>query len=165
MTLSDHEFGSGLFSYHVTTLGKLFTHVIVTMWYNLTLVKGQCCPEAGKLLAVLAEIIAACCWVYSLYCMWGFLCLGFLCVYRTSTLAPCYRFDRLLRDVTICLVGKYTRLQDSYASVIKALSHAAMACNYKLDLKVCVLTRYCLISSILLTMYLCFMSWWWWKLN
>jgi len=47
------------------------------------------------------------------------------------------RFDRLLHDVTICLVGKYTRLQDSYASVIKALSHAAMACNYKLDLKVC----------------------------
>lgn len=46
------------------------------------------------------------------------------------------RFDRMLRDVTICLVGKYTRLQDSYASVIKALSHAAMACNYKLDLKV-----------------------------
>ena len=50
----------------------------------------------------------------------------------------CRRFDRLLRDVTICLVGKYTRLQDSYASVIKALSHAAMACNYKLDLKVSV---------------------------
>jgi len=46
------------------------------------------------------------------------------------------RFDRLLRDVTICLVGKYTRLQDSYTSVTKALSHAAMASNHKLDLKV-----------------------------
>jgi len=61
----------------------------------------------------------------------------------------CRRFDRLLRDVTICLVGKYTRLQDSYASVIKALSHAAMACNYKLDLKVSV-CHMCLVSSVLI---------------
>jgi len=52
------------------------------------------------------------------------------------------RFDRLLREVTICLVGKYTRLQDSYTSVVKALSHAAMACNYKLDLKVAYLFRF-----------------------
>lgn len=47
-----------------------------------------------------------------------------------------WRSDRLLREVTICLVGKYTRLEDAYASVIKALNHAAMACNLKLDLKV-----------------------------
>ena len=46
------------------------------------------------------------------------------------------RSDRLLREVTICLVGKYTKLEDSYASVVKALNHAAMACNHKLDLKV-----------------------------
>jgi len=69
----------------------------------------------------------------------------------------CRRFDRLLRDVTICLVGKYTRLQDSYASVIKALSHAAMACNYKLDLKVCLLAGSFLMSVMLLTVCLvCF---------
>lgn len=45
------------------------------------------------------------------------------------------RSDRLLREVTISLVGKYTKLEDAYASVIKALNHAAMACNLKLDLK------------------------------
>ena len=55
---------------------------------------------------------------------------------RSGVLSVFSRFDRLLREVTICLVGKYTRLQDSYTSVVKALSHAAMACNYKLDLKV-----------------------------
>jgi len=61
----------------------------------------------------------------------------FVVIVMTKCWSFCRRFDRLLHDVTICLVGKYTRLQDSYASVIKALSHAAMACNYKLDLKVC----------------------------
>ncbi|KAI0217671.1 CTP synthase 1 [Lamellibrachia satsuma] len=45
------------------------------------------------------------------------------------------RQDRLLKEVTIALVGKYTRLEDAYASVIKALTHAAMACNHKLNLK------------------------------
>ena len=61
--------------------------------------------------------------------------VSFLCIH---CMWYCCRFDRLLREVTICLVGKYTRLQDSYASVVKALSHAAMACNYKLDLKVAI---------------------------
>jgi len=79
------------------------------------------------------------------------------CTIHTSEVIDCCRFDRLLRDVTICLVGKYTRLQDSYASVIKALSHAAMACNYKLDLKVCLLASSCLISVMLLAVYLCFL--------
>lgn len=37
--------------------------------------------------------------------------------------------------VQICLIGKYTGLQDSYLSVIKALSHAAIACQHKLDLQ------------------------------
>lgn len=49
------------------------------------------------------------------------------------------RNDRLLKEVTIALVGKYTKLEDAYASVIKALNHASMACNHKLNLKVCVL--------------------------
>lgn len=37
--------------------------------------------------------------------------------------------------VQICLIGKYTGLQDSYLSVIKALRHAAIACQRKLDLQ------------------------------
>merc|ERR1719464_204152 len=37
--------------------------------------------------------------------------------------------------VQICLIGKYTGLQDSYLSVIKALQHAAIACHRKLDLQ------------------------------
>ena len=42
----------------------------------------------------------------------------------------------MLKEVTIALVGKYTKLEDSYASVVKALRHSAMACNHKLNLKV-----------------------------
>ncbi|XP_076445571.1 CTP synthase 1-like [Babylonia areolata] len=45
------------------------------------------------------------------------------------------RYDRLLKEVTIALVGKYTKLEDAYASVIKALQHAALAVNHRLDLK------------------------------
>lgn len=45
------------------------------------------------------------------------------------------RHDRLLKEVSIVLVGKYTELSDSYASVIKALEHAALAVNHRLDLK------------------------------
>jgi CTP synthase len=37
--------------------------------------------------------------------------------------------------VQICLIGKYTGLQDSYLSVIKALRHAAIACQHNLDLQ------------------------------
>jgi CTP synthase len=37
--------------------------------------------------------------------------------------------------VQICLIGKYTGLQDSYLSVIKALRHAAIACHHQLDLQ------------------------------
>ena len=46
------------------------------------------------------------------------------------------RYDRMLKEVTIALVGKYTKLEDSYTSVVKALNHAAMACDHKLNLKV-----------------------------
>ncbi|KAH9923309.1 CTP synthase [Amylocystis lapponica] len=46
------------------------------------------------------------------------------------------RQERLLDDVSIVLVGKYTDLQDSYMSVIKALEHSAFRCNRKLILKV-----------------------------
>lgn len=43
--------------------------------------------------------------------------------------------DRSFETVTIALVGKYTHLQDSYISVVKALEHAAMRCNKNLDLQ------------------------------
>uniref|UniRef100_A0A7N8Y011 CTP synthase n=1 Tax=Mastacembelus armatus TaxID=205130 RepID=A0A7N8Y011_9TELE len=45
------------------------------------------------------------------------------------------RSDRLLEHVSIALVGKYTKLSDSYASVIKALEHSALAINHKLQVK------------------------------
>lgn len=45
------------------------------------------------------------------------------------------RVDTLHKEVTIALVGKYTRFEDSYASVSKALQHAAIAAGYKLNLK------------------------------
>ena len=40
--------------------------------------------------------------------------------------------DGFTDEVRIALVGKYTGLQDSYLSVIKALQHAAIACGHKL---------------------------------
>lgn len=48
-----------------------------------------------------------------------------------------FRSDRLLEQVSIALVGKYTKLSDSYTSVIKALEHSALAINHKLEVKVC----------------------------
>ncbi|KAG7266740.1 hypothetical protein CRUP_022147 [Coryphaenoides rupestris] len=43
--------------------------------------------------------------------------------------------DRLLEQCSIALVGKYTKFSDSYASVIKALEHSALAISHKLDVK------------------------------
>ena len=37
--------------------------------------------------------------------------------------------------VDIALVGKYTTFQDSYISVVKALEHAALSCNRRLNLQ------------------------------
>lgn len=45
------------------------------------------------------------------------------------------RVDKLHRDVTIALVGKYTKLEDSYTSVSKALQHASITVGYNLKLK------------------------------
>lgn len=41
----------------------------------------------------------------------------------------------LFAEVTIALVGKYTKLEDAYASVIKSLQHAAIKSCYRLNLK------------------------------
>ena len=40
----------------------------------------------------------------------------------------------MFKDVEIALVGKYTKLEDAYASVIKALNHASLALNHRLRL-------------------------------
>lgn len=45
------------------------------------------------------------------------------------------KIDHLVKEVKIALVGKYTGLEDSYASVIKALQHATMQCNLKLKIE------------------------------
>lgn len=44
------------------------------------------------------------------------------------------RMDHVRKDVNIALVGKYTKLEDSYASVTKALQHACIQAGYKLNL-------------------------------
>ena len=44
------------------------------------------------------------------------------------------RAEGLRKEVRIVLVGKYTKLQDAYASVIKALQHASLAVNRRLSL-------------------------------
>ncbi|KAJ6646529.1 CTP synthase [Pseudolycoriella hygida] len=45
------------------------------------------------------------------------------------------KIDQITREVNISLVGKYTKLEDSYASVSKSLQHAAISVGYKLNLK------------------------------
>jgi CTP synthase len=44
------------------------------------------------------------------------------------------RYEALSKSVKIVLVGKYTELSDAYASVVKALRHACVQCNRKLEL-------------------------------
>lgn len=39
-------------------------------------------------------------------------------------------------ETRICLVGKYTHLQDSYLSVVKGLKHASLSCHRKLVIDV-----------------------------
>ena len=48
----------------------------------------------------------------------------------------CRKINDVVKEVKIALVGKYTKLEDAYASVIKALQHASWMCNLKLNLKV-----------------------------
>lgn len=45
------------------------------------------------------------------------------------------KIDTVVKEVKIGLVGKYTSLEDAYASVTKALQHASMQCNLKLNIK------------------------------
>ncbi len=43
------------------------------------------------------------------------------------------KWDGLSNTITIAMVGKYTGLSDAYLSVLKALQHACLAANRKLD--------------------------------
>ena len=44
------------------------------------------------------------------------------------------RYDNVNKEVAIALVGKYTKLEDAYASVIKSLKHSCLHLNYRLKL-------------------------------
>uniref|UniRef100_A0A0A9WCM9 CTP synthase n=2 Tax=Lygus hesperus TaxID=30085 RepID=A0A0A9WCM9_LYGHE len=44
------------------------------------------------------------------------------------------RVDTLRKELNIALVGKYTTLEDSYASVAKALQHAAVTAGFKVNI-------------------------------
>ncbi|XP_062127521.1 CTP synthase isoform X3 [Drosophila sulfurigaster albostrigata] len=44
------------------------------------------------------------------------------------------RSETVRREVNIAIVGKYTKFTDSYASVVKAVQHAALAVNRKANL-------------------------------
>ena len=46
------------------------------------------------------------------------------------------REEKQLEEVKIAVVGKYTKLQDAYLSLIKALKHASLHCNNKLIIEV-----------------------------
>ena len=52
------------------------------------------------------------------------------------TPSPAFRFDTPQPEVQIVLVGEYTKLEDSYISVIKALRHAALTTRNKQVLQV-----------------------------
>lgn len=43
--------------------------------------------------------------------------------------------EKNTKDIHISLVGKYTKLEDSYASISKSLQHATIAVGVKLNLK------------------------------
>jgi len=66
-----------------------------------------------------------------------FLCVQF--INATDLEANTQKDDpvkRQLDEVNIALVGKYTGMEDAYASVLKALTHAALFCNRKLKVLV-----------------------------
>ena len=46
------------------------------------------------------------------------------------------RYESPQEEVSIGLVGKYTKYEDTYTSVVKALRHASLQCRRKLKLTV-----------------------------
>lgn len=49
---------------------------------------------------------------------------------------PYCRAENLTKEVKITVVGKYTKLEDAYASLTRALQHACLELGYKLKLSV-----------------------------
>lgn len=45
------------------------------------------------------------------------------------------RMKHLKGEVIVAIVGKYTRLEDSYTSVTKALHHAGIKAGFKVQIK------------------------------
>ena len=45
------------------------------------------------------------------------------------------KISNLRSEVVVALIGKYTRLQDAYTSVTKALQHAAHSLSYKVHVQ------------------------------
>ena len=72
----------------------------------------------------------------------GFFSWSHACVMLISSLVTvCFsvlfsREERVLDEVKIALVGKYTKLEDAYISVLKALKHASLHCNRRLKVLV-----------------------------
>lgn len=60
-------------------------------------------------------------------------CNLFRCLQQWKDLAR--RSENLHKEVTIAVVGKYTKFEDSYASVSKSLQHASLAIGYRLCLR------------------------------
>ena len=73
-----------------------------------------------------------------MYCCRSTAKYTWLCVFVSLSLKDFWfsREERLLDSVKIALVGKYTKFQDAYLSVIKALKHASLHCNRHLDVVV-----------------------------
>ncbi|XP_071801606.1 CTP synthase 1-A-like [Asterias amurensis] len=46
-----------------------------------------------------------------------------------------HRYNTTSKVITIALVGKYTKLEDAYISVMKSLLHAGLACKCKVSIK------------------------------
>ena len=67
---------------------------------------------------------------------------------RSTNFILLFRCDRYDGEVTIALVGKYVKIEDAYASVNKALGHAAVFAKRKLVLKVANLTLSTLFEII-----------------
>ncbi|XP_050293035.1 CTP synthase [Anthonomus grandis grandis] len=55
--------------------------------------------------------------------------------YMTDWIGLGDRIRHLKYDVTVAIVGKYTRLEDSYTSITKALHHAGNKIGYKVNIK------------------------------
>ena len=64
-------------------------------------------------------------------------------VAQTSDLFLLCRYDHPYDEVCIAVVGKYTKLEDAYISVIKSLQHAALACKRKLVINVSKMCHWC----------------------